>query len=1018
MTVTVFGVLGPVQVQLGGGQVTLSGKQRSLLAVLLLNAGQVMATRKLAEAVWGHPLPAAADARIRSLVAELRRVLADHKILATRAPGYLLHVEPGQLDLDTFTQLVDQAHAAAASGHPEDAVARYDEALALWRGSALGGVSGPYLEAQANRLEELRLLAVEERTETILALGRHVELIGELGRVVAEHPLRERPHSQLMMALYRGGRRSEALDVYRALRECLVEELGLEPTPELQLLHQQMLAGDLALGQVSAPSPARRTPKPTRQLPADTARFVGRRDELDRLDEFDAGPDRLVLVVGPAGAGKTTLVLRWAHGAAARFPDGQLFVDMRGFERGPRVVATEVLPQLLQALGVPVDEIPVGQDAQTALYRSALAGRRFLVVLDNVAEPGQVRPLLPGDPDCLVVATSRDRLGGLVALDDARRLTLDVLPPTDALHVLEQTAGCDLVDADPDAAVELARLCGHLPLALRIAAGRLADQPHRGIRAHVDELASHGRMAGLLVVGDERATVRGAFDLSYRALPPTAQRMFRQLGLVTAPAGWSAQAAAALASVPVVEAERLLDTLARLHLIKVTAAGRYDCHDLLLEYAAELAAADSATERDAAIHRLLGFYLHTTDAAGAAAFPSASRLPRDAVAVGAAPVEFPEAVQAREWMAVEWDNLVAGLRYAAAAGPCSMAWHLVDSLRSHLYLAASRPEWLAIAEVGLAAAVAERNVLGEAAMRFCLGFLRQRMAEFPASIDEQERAVALYRQGGWRPGESAALRCLGVSLAGLGQLGEALERFNQALAIDREIGNEHGEAANLNNIAYTHQELGNLAETARHLTASIPLLHRLGRRVGEAIALSNLGTLRRHQGQLDEARIALDQSLAICRDAGLRHEEAVALTGMGEVHRDAGRHREAMPLLATALDVAQQTGNLRLQALALNALASVEIRIGRPADAVTRLGDALDIIAHTGHKRGHVEALIILSEAYCALDQYRPAHDNAAQALALARESGYLIEVAAARTALANACSGLGDGDECIDHAE
>jgi DNA-binding SARP family transcriptional activator/tetratricopeptide (TPR) repeat protein len=1012
-----FGVLGPVQVQLGIDQVTLSGKQRSLLAVLLLNANQVMGTRQLAEAVWGHPLPAAPDTRIRSLVSELRRALTAHHVLVTQVPGYLLRVEPGQFDLDRFRQRVDEAREAVAGGQPEVAVARYDEALALWRGKALGGVSGPYLDTQAARMEELRLSVVEERTETMLTLGRHVELIPELGQVIAEHPLRERPHTQLMVALYRGGRRSEALDVYRCLRECLINELGLEPTPELQLLHQQMLAGDLALDHVSRPASARRPPVPTRQLPADTARFVGRNAELERLDEFGGGPDRLMLVVGAAGAGKTTLVLRWAHGAAARFPDGQLFLDMRGFERGPRVVATDVLPQLLQALGVPVDDIPVGQDAQTALYRSTLAGRRFLVVLDNVAAPEQVRPLLPGDPGCLVVVTSRDRLGGLVALDGARRLTLEVMPPADAVDVLAQTAGADLVDADHDAAVELAQLCGHLPLALRIAAGRLADQPQGGIRRHVEELARHGRMAGLRMMGDERATVRGAFDLSYQALPRPAQRMFRQLGLATVPAGWSVHAAAALGSIPVVEAEGLLDTLARLHLIKPTAVGRYECHDLLLEYAAELAVEDPAGQRKAATRRLFDFYLHTTDHAGVSTFPAASRLPRGAPADGVVPIEFTEATPAREWVATEWDNLVAGVHYAAARGPRSMAWHLVDALRSHLYLAASRPEWLAIAEVGLACAVQERDALGEAATRFCLGFLRQRMAEYPASIDELERAIALYRQAGFRSGESAALRSLGVSLATLGRLGESLDRFNQALAIDRAIGNQHGEAANLNNIAYTHQELGDLTETARHLTIAIPLLHRLGRRAGEAIALSNLGALRRNQGQLDEARVALDRALAICREAGLRHEEAVALTGMGEVHRDAGRYREAASMLITALDIAERAGNLRLQTLALNALASVDTKLGRPADAVTRLRSALDIIAQTGHKRGHVEALIILAEAHCALDQRRSAHEHACRALALARESGYVIEVAAAHTALAQACFGLGLLDECLNHA-
>jgi tetratricopeptide (TPR) repeat protein len=594
-----------------------------------------------------------------------------------------------------------------------------------------------------------------------------------------------------------------------------------------------------------------------------------------------------------------------------------------------------------------------------------------------------------------------------------------VFAPADALAVLAQTAGADLVDADRDAATELARLCGHLPLALRIAAGRLADQPRLTIRHHVQELAARGRMAQLRMAGDEQADLRDAFDLSYQVLASATQRLFRLLGLVPAPAGWSTGAAAALAAVTVTEVEHLFDALARLHLVKVVAADRYEFHDLLLEYAGDLAVAhDPPSQRDAAVHRLLDFYLHTTDHAATLTFSPTSALPRDPLTPGVAPLAFMDAAHARDWMIAEWANIVAVQRYAAAYGPRSMAWQLTDALRSHLYLTVTGQQWLAIAETGLTAARAENDALGEAASRFCLGLLRSQMAEYASAVQQHGLAAKLYRQAQWKRGESAALRGMGVPLAHLGQTRLALEMFHQSLVIDRDIGNQHGEAANLNNIASAHAELGEPRKAARHLAVAIPLLRSLGRRHGEAIALISQSELSHKQGRLDEALITLEQSLAICRERGYRHEEAEALTIMGQVQRDAGRYSEATAVFLAGLHLAEHHHHLFVEVLALNGLATVDIMLGRAADATARLNIVLAAASRTGHHRSHVDALITLCYAACAQAQHQTAHQHATQALALARQTGSTSETARVNTALAAACLGLGDLDQSLNHAQ
>ncbi|GFJ95907.1 SARP family transcriptional regulator [Phytohabitans rumicis] len=995
------------------------------------------------DALWNDP-PRSAVSNLQTYVAGLRRALGEvapdnPTRLETRTWGYRLNVEQEQVDLLTFAEWSRRGRQSVDGGDLTGARRYLGRAMALCRGRPLEDVrlsdaARPRLTAVEERLDQVWTEWVEVR----LALGDYDRLIGELRVAAQAKPLRERIWDQLILALHLARRRSEALDTYQRARKVLVDELGIEPSPELQRLHAAVLSDDPSLnGSPSARTALARVrlgiadsdvapdtvpvpvPVPA-QLPADLTGFVGRTAYLGQLDAFlaersTATAPVVCVVVGTAGVGKTSLAVHWAHRVADRFPDGQIYLDMRGFHSGPEMAPAEALPLLLAALGVPAEQIPISPDAQAALYRSLMATRRVLVVLDNVADAAQVRPLLPGSAGCLVVLTSRDRLSGLVALDDAYRMTLDVLAPADAVAVLARVAGSERTRADPEAAQDLARLCAFLPLVLRIAGARLADQPHRTVRSYVTELASIGRLAGLRVDGDERANASDAFGLSYRALPAPARRMFRLLSLVPAPGGLSTQAGAALANVSAAEAAGALDTIARLHLAKATADGRYACHDLLLEYAAELTAAhDSAAERDAAVRRLLDFYLRAAERAAAVRAAPMARLPARSAGVDVPEVDFREPGSAGEWLDAEWDNLVAALRHAAATGPAEMVWYLVDTMTSNLYLAA-RPAWQLVVEIGLDIAHREANPLAEAAMRYCYGLLHSRTGQFRDALDQLEQAIVLYRQVGWRPGQSVSLRSAGVALAYLGRSREAIERFRQALAIDREVDDRAGEAACLVNLSAAYEELGELRQAERALTAVLATVSDWPQ--NRAMALGNLGLLRLLQGRLAEAHEVLEAALAICRSIGARHREAMVLTTLGAVHRDAGRLPVAARVLAAALEIACQTSDSRVEVLALNGLATLDTLLGRPAEAIAKLDTALSVANRTGFLRGHVEALIALSETHRLSGEYALAHRHAADALAQANRSGSIVAIGHAHAATAAAALHLGDIDRCFEHA-
>ncbi|MEV6123205.1 BTAD domain-containing putative transcriptional regulator [Streptomyces sp. NPDC052077] len=663
-----FRVLGPLEVRTrAGGRVRLGGdRPERLIAALLLHADNTVPVSRLVDYVWDGCPPATADRQVRNLAGLLRRAFGEADpggppVLRTEGRGYRLSLDGHWLDARSFSDRVAWARARAADGETTAAAAGLREALALWRGAALEGLPGGLLAAGGVVLDEARLTAREDCLDLEAALGRHRAMVPELTGLVAEHPLRERFVGHLMRALHHSGRTVEALTVHRLFVRRLAEESGLDQSPELQLLQSRLLAHDPEGAEIRAagpvtieravvpggrPSGGRAASRPgtvrwkPAQLPPPLATFTGRGVELAALDDFTeragaghgtpAAPGsahgataaRICTVSGGAGVGKSTLVVQWAHRVRGRFPDGQLHADLHGFSDRPPVAPHTVLSRFLRALGVPGEQVPDMPEEAAGLYRSLLAERRVLVVLDNARSAEQVRPLLPGSPGCLTAVTSRTRLPGLTARDGARPLFLDLMPEADAIALLDRVIGGDRARTEPGAVAELASFCCGFPLALAIAASRLAERPTLGIADGMAELrAAEDRLTVLEIAGDAVSAVRAAFDLSYLALPDRARSLFRLLALAPAP-GLSASAAGALLGARTGTVRPLLDQLAAAHLIVHENHDRYRTHGLLRRYATERVATEtSPAERGAARERLHTWYLRHADTHGLATTP-------------------------------------------------------------------------------------------------------------------------------------------------------------------------------------------------------------------------------------------------------------------------------------------------------------------------------------------------------------------------------------------------------------
>ncbi|MFF4987019.1 BTAD domain-containing putative transcriptional regulator [Streptosporangium saharense] len=610
-----IGLLGAVQARCECREIPLGPpRQRAVLALLALEAGRTVPMERLIRGLWGERAPAGARGLVQGYVSRLRPALAGVGVTIAYAPqGYLLELASEQVDVHEFRISVTRARSLDTD---EARAVALRHAIALWRGEPLSGVSGgELLDRLRETLAEERLSVIEECLNTETRAGRDTVLIPELIALVAEHPFREGLVGLLMLALCRAGRRADALERYERTRRRLVEELGLDPGPELRQLHQRILRGTVRAAGTVLSSPVETVTVPA-QLPAEPGQFTGRAAELRLLDSVATRGDTVAisLVTGAGGVGKTALAVHWAHRIRSRFPDGQLYVNLRGGSPQRPLRPIEALGRFLRALGVPADRVPDTVEEAGAVYRSLLADRRVLVVLDNAGSVEQVRPLLPGGRRCATVVTSRERLAGLVVRDGAVPVPLGALASEEAVTLFGKLLGGERLSAEPEAARDLARSCGYLPLALRVAAADIAGGPAGDTAGRARRLADTRRsmptLGALGAVGEAREAARGALDRSYRHLDPPSRRLFRLLGMLPGPV-FALEAAAALAGTTPGETDRLLCGLAAARLVEETEPGRYVLHDLVREYALDRAwAEEPGPSRARALDALLTWYLH------------------------------------------------------------------------------------------------------------------------------------------------------------------------------------------------------------------------------------------------------------------------------------------------------------------------------------------------------------------------------------------------------------------------
>ncbi len=942
-----FGVLGPLVVRRDGRNVPITAaKHRIVLATLLLGANRPVPASDLIRRVWGETPPDRAAQTLPVYVMRLRRALGEPPIVHTTPTGYRVDLPHEALDLHRFADLADRGAALAADEDFAGACAVYEEALGCWRGAALADVPSESLhETEAPNLAEQKLRVTSELIDVKLRLGRSDEVIADLRRLTAQHPLREQFWSQLMVALYRVDRQADALDAYRQASTALARELGVDPSDGLRSVHRAILTGDPALHQPAATAWA-----PVSQLPAPVGHFVGRTAELTRVTGLLTRTTATVVVCGPPGVGKTAFATSVGHAVRDRYPDGQLYVNLRGHSTSPPLPTAAVLARFLRAMGVRADHIPVDEEDLVRGYRARLRGRRVLITLDNAASERQVLPLLPGEPGCSVVITSRNELRKPLR---ATLVRLDVLRGDDAWKLLARSLGPEAATAQSAAIAELAGLCGYLPLALRIALGNLVGLPHTDIESYVDELRGGDRLAALAVDNDDTAAVRRAFDLSYGALGADAARLFRLTGLMPGP-DFSSGGAAALLDATKGQARRLLAELASAHLVQRVGVDRYALHDLLHDYAADRAAA-AGEDLASARRRLFGWYLRTAIEVGAVLYPE--------VRSSAAPVATTMSAEAaRAWLTAERPSVLAATEHCASAGPLPMAWQLIDAVSGYFGSHGHHVEFVRAIGAALGAARAAGDPDAETSMLVWLAAEHRNLGNLRTARRYLDEASPSGRTRWLHDGLS------GVVNLELGEFPAAADAFSRILELSAEQPSvPHLRIGGLAGLGALHLMRGEYERAAGLLSEGLELARAADGVNLEATCAALLGRCRTALGDYRGAVTLLRLAVANWFRSGVRHARADAMAHLATALCLGGEHAEAMRTAQRSLALTQELGGTpRIECEVHNALGLVARHLGKPGRSVAAHLRALELATACDYRYGVAGSHIHLIRAFGA----------------------------------------------------
>lgn len=992
-----FRILGPLEVAVGSERIDLGGiRQQIVIATLLLSANHVVTTHRLLEAVYGENLPPTSRSQAQISISSLRRTFARRGgavTIKTHPLGYIIEVDGERLDSERFSELVAAARSVHGPVPLRQTVATYRDALRLWRGPALDGIDSQLIRAAASWLDEQHIAVNEDCINLELDLGRHHELVGELTELVEEHPLRERLRGQLMLALYRCDRTTEALQVYRQTRQRMITELGIEPSERLQQLEHAILTSDPAFAPPteSIRIQPERTQVPS-LLPADIGDFVGRAEEISQIFQHLGGTTAapragtavpVVVMVGKGGVGKTSLAVHASHLLASHFPDGQLFADLHGVT-SRRVEPMQVLERFLRALGLPGSEIPDGLDERAEIYRSLLGNRRVLVVLDDAVAESQVAPLLPGSASAAGIITSRNRLTGLAG---AIHVDVDVFAPGKSLDLLARIAGAERMRSQPDLAMMVAEYCGHLPLALRIVGARLSAR-HWSIQQLADRLADETHRLDELRYGD--MSVRPTISLSYESASEDAKRLFRRLAVLDLPvfSGWLS---ATLLDQPLGRAEDLLDDLVSAQLIEITGTesgvrSQYRYHDLLRVFARErLAAEESAAERAAALERAFGTLLFLAEQAHSRHWGGEyARLPSNALRWA-----LPEGLVGElisdpvSWYDRERTALVSAVQQAAEAGFTELCWSLAYNAVTLFETRTYFDDWRATHDIALEATRKAHDVRGQAAILYSIGSLHVAQQRYHLARENFTTATRLFREVGDDQGKALVTSQIAYIDRLSGRLADAGAGYEQALVIFRKTADQIAAAYVLHGLAQVKLDLGHIAEARQLLSDALRLSRTMRPGRAEAQVLHRIGESYLLSGELRQALDTFELVLTKVRSLGDSIGETYALHGIGVTKLRQGEFGPARGALRRALDLARTSHERLAEGRALLALSELALAHGDLARSIVLGQHAAQIFHLMGAQLYEARAFSLIGESHAVRGDRHAATAAAAEAAAL-----------------------------------